>query len=240
MLLDFLMLIKIICMSEKTNFYVFERKEIFLITILVILVAITSFLFGLKIGSNYSFEDSGYNGQDRGAISSQAPKVDLTSTLEENVEAVTEIAEKKTIKREDINKKIEESLKEKMLDEFSDADKKLNAQPVVAKEVTETVVKDEAPVVKKEETVALKADSFSGKHTINVGSFPALTEAKDFAEGFKVLGFNPIVTERQVPGKGNMFRVSIGVFDSLAKAKEFVIKNKSVFAERDFFFYEFD
>jgi len=62
-------------MNEKSNFYVFERKEIFLVILFVILVSITSFLFGLKMGSGYSFEKTGHNESDLEMISTPARRL---------------------------------------------------------------------------------------------------------------------------------------------------------------------
>jgi cell division protein FtsN len=239
-------------MNEKTNFYVFEKKEILLITVLVLLVAITSFLFGLKIGSHYSFDSSGLGEGERQAITTEAQKVDLTSTEEEKVADILEkqqTQEQTADGKNDINEKIQESLKQKMLEEFSNENKKFNddeasTAPAPAPSVAakpEPIVEAPAATPVVEEAPAVPAsDDFSGKYTIQLASYQSLAEAKDFAEGFKVLGFNPIINEAELPGKGNWFRVSLGVFDNISQAKDFVMKNKSVFAERDYVFIQFD
>jgi cell division septation protein DedD len=239
-------------MNEKSNFYVFERKEIFLVILFVILIAITSFLFGLKIGSGYSFQNTGNTSSDLQQITTETKKVDFISTEEEKVQKL--VKKEEATKREDINEKIEKSLKQKMIDEFSQENKKF-AKPAVdmnAMEKMNKPMEEKQPMAKPQEEAKVeepaaqapqveeKEDSFSGKYTIQLSSFQSLAEAKEFAEGFKVLGYNPIINEKNIPGRGNWFRVSIGVFNSLAETKNYILKNKSLFAERDYVLTKFD
>lgn len=233
-------------MNDKSNFYVFEKKEVFLVILFVILVSITSFLFGLKMGSGYSFEQAGNTSSDLEKISTENAKVDFSSTEEERVNEFIK-TNNQDVKKEDINKKVEESLKQKMIEEFNNENtKKFN--PETTKVAPE---KKEIPIVEPTESLVSvdnsdsvveekEADNFSGKFTIQLGSYQTIKEATEFAEGFKVLGYNPIINESTVAGRGNWFRVSIGVFDNLNDAKSYLLKNKSLFANREYFFFQFD
>lgn len=237
-------------MNEKSNFYVFERKEIFLVILFVILISITSFLFGLKMGSGYSFDKAGNTNSELEAISTAAPAVEFTSTEEEKVDKLISETKPTDSEGSDINKKVEDSLKQKLVEEFSNENNKKYAPvnpPTTAPAVD--VMKDDNEVMdvqKKENESSSKAapseskDSLVGKYTIQLGSSQSLKEATDFAEGFKVLGYTPIVNEVQIPGRGNWFRVSIGIFDSLNDAKSYLIKNKSLFSDRDYVLVQFD
>lgn len=239
-------------MSEKSNFYVFERKEIFLVILFVILVSVTSFLFGLKMGSSYSFDKGGNSSSELEAISTETSKVDFASTEEESVDKM--MGESQTnqapVKNEDINKRVEESLKQKLVDEFSTENNKKfqGTQTETANTVNSTDTQgQEASVVEStaasEEVVqdtAPKKDNLSGKYTIQLGSYQTLKEATDFAEGFKVLGYTPIVNEVQISGRGNWFRVSLGIFGNLNDAKNYLVKNKTLFTDRDYVIIQFD
>lgn len=235
-------------MNEKSNFYVFERKEIILVILFVIVTAITSFIFGLNIGANHAYEKAGHTGNDLKQITTETPKVDFTSTQEEKVE---EIVKKEETKKVDINKEIQDSLKQKMIEEFSKENKKfVNAAPVQKNEMAEAPKVEAAPEQKivepdqvMEEAPSAQEqsdDNFSGKYTIQLSSFQSLAEAKQFAEGFKVLGYNPIINEKNIPGRGNWFRVSLGVFNSLSETKDYILKHKSLFAERDYVLTKFE
>ncbi len=70
-------------MDEKTKLYVFAKKEVALIFVFMILIAITSFVFGVKIGKTYSYQVSGLSPEDK-------QKVDLLSEKEEEVNKILE------------------------------------------------------------------------------------------------------------------------------------------------------
>lgn len=237
-------------MNDKSNFYVFEKKEILLVVIFVILVAVTSFFFGLKIGSNYAFEKSGLDQEAEKVLDSpltQKEKIELTSPEEEKVQELVQEQRTKDVSKEDLNKRIEESLKEKMVKEFSSENKEFNDLAADTPPVQEQVEERQAePVVQAQtETTQIQetssgTDEYTGKYTIVVGSFESIDDAKEFAEGFRVLGFSPIINEKDIPGKGNRFRVSLGAFERIIEAKQYVKKNRSLFAGRDYFFTKFD
>lgn len=240
-------------MNDKSNFYVFEKKEIVLVVFFVILVAITSFIFGLKIGSNYGFEKAGNSEAEEKAIVapvSKQDRIDLTSPEEEKVKELVESqkSEANKVSKEELNKKIEESLKQKMVNEFTNENKEFNdissdrpqieeSQREVVEEKSEKVA-ESVPVV--QEAIGDKTDEYTGKYTIVVGSFESIDDSKEFAEGFRVLGFSPIINEKDIPGKGNRFRVSLGSFERIIEAKQYVKKNRSLFAGRDYFITKFE
>ena len=242
-------------MNDKSNFYVFEKKEVLLVILFVILVSVTSFLFGLKIGSSYSFESSGNSMSEQELLSNEgSSKVEFVSKEEEMVNDLVNESEKRDEKN--VNKEIQESLKNKIMNEFSDQNKKFLDQETAKEEMVQNVVK-ETPESKQIDNASVqdsmqakqdemlretnqKSDNFTGKYTIQLGSYRTVSEAKEFAEGFKVLGYSPVINEVEISGRGNWFRVSLGVFENLAMAKEYILQNKSLFAERDYVFIQFD
>lgn len=234
-------------MDENTKLYVFSKREVALIFLFMFLIAITSFVFGVKIGKSYSFEQAGFTPADRA-------KVDLLSGQEEKVNEVVE--ERQEIQDEkanllDLNKKLEERIKE----ETSGEGKRFENEPVndasfqeageavegedsgnqMVEPVPGTVV--EQPGTSRPKTAK---DQYSGKYTIQLGSHRSLEEAKAFAEGFKVRGYNPIINEAELPNRGIWYRVSLGVFDTVSAAKEFVKKEQSLFQGQEYIFYRFD
>ena len=70
-------------MSDKSNLYIFDRKEVFLIFIFMVLIGITSFILGVKVGKQYSYERSGFIPADR-------ERVKLASEQEEVINKVKE------------------------------------------------------------------------------------------------------------------------------------------------------
>ncbi len=228
-------------MDENTKLYVFSKKEVALIFLFLFLIALTSFAFGVKIGKDYSCEMAGITPQDKA-------RVELLSGQEEKVnEVVEEIenkeAEPKEEELQNLNQKLEEHIKAETSGEGKRFEKKPEAEAApevdsgnqMVEPAPGTVV--EEPQTKKPTTLK---DQYSGKYTINLGSYRSLEEAEAFAEGFKVRGYNPIINEAELPNRGIWYRVSLGVFDTISDAKDFVKKEQSLFQGQEYIFYRFD
>ena len=234
-------------MDENTKLYVFSKREVALIFLFMFLIALTSFVFGVKVGKSYSFDQSGLSPVDR-------QKVDLLSGQEELVNEVVE--ESKTQEAQtpadpelrDLNKKLEEHIKEETDGEGKRYDlQKLEEEKREAKKAVEMEGQNQMvePVPGTEvpsETGATSSlkDQFSGKYTIQLGSHRSLEEAEAFAEGFKVRGYNPIINEVELPSRGIWYRVSLGVFETITEAKDYVKKERSLFQGQDYVFVRFD
>jgi hypothetical protein len=61
-----------------------------------------------------------------------------------------------------------------------------------------------------------------------------MEEAEDFAEGFKARGYDPIINQIDIKGKGTWFRVSLGAFATQEEAKTYITKEKSLFLGQDY------
>lgn len=83
-------------------------------------------------------------------------------------------------------------------------------------------------------------DQYKGKFTIQLGSHQSLREAEEFAEGFKVRGYKPIIHEVELPNRGTWFRVSLGAFDTSSQAKDYVQREYSLFQGQDYVIIRFD
>jgi septal ring-binding cell division protein DamX len=233
-------------MDENTKLYVFSKREVALIFLFMFLIALTSFVFGVKIGKNYSYEQSGLTPVERS-------QVELLSGQEEKVnEVVKEVEEsggKDKVIIEDLNKKLEEHIKTetdgegKRFDkseidavkpsmESSDTSSKAKVQPAEVDEMAEAT-----PNINLDQPAP---DQYTGKYTINLGAYQSMEEAQGFAEGFKVRGYNPIINEVELPNKGIWYRVSLGIFENITEAKEYVKKEYSLFQGQDHFFARFD
>ncbi|PIK16684.1 SPOR domain-containing protein [Halobacteriovorax sp. JY17] len=215
-------------MEDKTKLYVFAKKEVFLIFVFMILISITSFLLGVKIGVNNSFEKSGYSQDDM-------RKVEILSPAEEKVEELEKSAhtsDEETYKA--LKEKTDMALEKKVDEEFSTGSK-TQSQPAATVEEARS-----SDLPQLEVNSAPVKDKLSGKHTIQVGSFPSISEAELFAKGFKARGYTTIINEKDLEHKGTWFRVSIGVFDNISAAKDYVIEHKSLFSSSEYRFVQFD
>lgn len=215
-------------MEDKSKLYVFDKKEIFLIFIFMVFIAITFFALGVRIGKNYSYEQAGYTASDK-------EKIDFLSNQEEEVKKVVEEQEKVGVATD---KKLLDTTYEKLKQEFNQLDEKKSVKD------DETVdgksIHDEKEEILESAGSPVTQDKFAGKYSIQLSSHRQLKEAENFADGFKVRGYNPIISEAQIKGRGTWYRVSIGVFDTVSDAKNYILAEKALFQGQDYSFLKFD
>ncbi len=228
-------------MDEKTKLYVFAKKEVALIFIFMILIASTAFVFGFKLGKGYSFTDQGFTPVDR-------QNVDILSKEEENVQKITEENKdsSKEVSQEDFQKRLEERINQELNEEAKPV-KDQPEQPVEpsqpqskAKPVEKPIEPAISDVADSQAAPQKSNDNYSGKYTIQLGSHRSLKEAEEFAAGFKYRGYVPIINEVDIPSRGVWYRVSLGVFDTIAQAKEFISKENSLFQGQDYVLVRFE
>jgi len=210
-------------MDTKTKLYVFAKKEVALIFIFMILIAITSFVLGVRIGKNYSLELSGVTAADQKKV------VELLSNKEEDLQEIKKNAEAHTVE----SSEIEHKLQEKISTEFG-AKNEENHSVNMSTEVKHEVGKEAGKETGKEAGKEAAKDNLSGKLTIQLGSHRTLKEAEDFAEGFKARGYDPIINQIDIKGKGTWYRVSLGAFSSNEEAKSYIAREKSLFLGQDY------
>lgn len=194
-------------MEENNKVVIFEKKELVLISLLILVLIVTSFTIGVKMGKRISLDASGVTAEDK-------KTVELKSAVEEDAEK-TLSAESQLTDEEKLKKLMDESKTQltEELEKFSSDEKK-------------TAVTTEAPN-------STPANPMAGKYTIQLGSYNTVEEAKQFAEGFTVRGYNPIINEVKIEGKGIWYRVSLGVFDTVEAAKKYIRDEKSLFSGQD-------
>jgi cell division protein FtsN len=209
-------------MDSKTKLYVFAKKEVALIFIFMILIAITSFVLGVKIGKNYSLEMAGITHDDQKKV------VELLSKDEEELEALKKNSESHVVESGDI----EHKLQEKISEEFGTGAKNEHG---VGETTAGHGTAPNMSTEKNDGTAGLsKADGLSGKFTIQLGSHRTLKEAEEFAEGFKARGYDPIINQIEIKGKGTWYRVSLGAFHDMEEAKIYIGKEKTLFIGQDY------
>ncbi len=195
-------------MEENNKVIVFEKKEIILVLIFMLILIVTSFTLGIRLGKKLSFKEAGISDKDLATV-------ELKSTTEEDVDQ-TMVADSKMSDEEKLNKLMDES-KNRLSDElekFSSEEKPAQGGPIASV--------PEAPV-----------STMAGKFTIQLGSYNTVEEAKQFAEGFTVRGYSPIINEVKIDGKGNWYRVSLGLFKSVDEAKIYIKQEQSLFSGQD-------
>jgi len=201
-------------MEDNAKVFVFEKKEIFLIFVFVVIMSVTCFTLGVNLGKKLALDKSGVTVEDM-------KTVEMKSSQEEDVEATMDAPQ---LSDEEKLQKLMDDSKEKLnteLQQFSTQDPSAAPSEAVA------------PAVQPKSEVSV-ANAQTGKYTIQLGSYATMDEAKQFAEGFTVRGYNPILNEVIIPEKGTWYRVSLGLFGSVAEAKEYVKKEATLFQGQDY------
>lgn len=193
----------------------------------MILIAVTSFVLGVKIGKNYSMEMAGITKEDQKKV------VELLSTKEESLEAIKANPEVSNVE----STEIENKLQEKISEEFGKGTSESHGSPNMSVKDPHSAppVPEKAEVMtSKEHVKEASKDELSGKFTIQLGSHRTLKEAESFAEAFRARGYNPIINQIEIKGKGTWYRVSLEAFDSQEDARAYVTKEKSLFTGQDY------
>lgn len=231
-------------MDDKTKVYVFAKKEVFTIFLIMVVASFASFLLGVKIGGEFAMRDAGITSKMQQAMK-ERPEMDFKSTEEESVDNIveTQTEQPKNKKpddayRDEIQKKIEEEFKMEN-DKFNESSSKKTMPETtsVAARPQEVIA---ASTPSMPETEKVKKNEWTGKHTIQLRAYKSKDDAEEFAKTVTVRGYDPIIYETEVDSKGKWFRVSVGVFDSVSEAKDFVLKNQSFFTGSDYFFAKFE
>lgn len=198
-------------MEENNKVIVFEKKEIVLVLIFMVVLIISSFTLGIRLGKKLSLAEDGIKESD-------VKSLELKSNIEEDADA----ASASTATDEELRSKLMDQSKTSLtenLDEFKGEDKQIPAT------TNQSVNPLEATTTSSDEVSSTAA----GKVTIQLGSYNTMDEAKQFAEGFTVRGYSPIINEVEIQGKGNWYRVSLGIFNSVEEAKTYIRTEQSLF-----------
>jgi len=197
-------------MEEDQKPFIFEKREVALIFISMILMAFLSFTLGVKVGKSYTFKKEGFTKEDEKVLK-------LKSNLEEEIEAKVNIESSKDLEE---TKDAAINLR-KLEEEFE----KVEAEDVALKEA----------VIKKTgvEVEVRPRKEFKNKWTILLGTYRARDEAEKFADGFRIRGYEPVVwrfiQEVENEARGTIFRVSLGSWDKRVEAQEYILEQGSLF-----------
>ncbi len=224
-------------MEDNNKLFVFEKKEILLIFLFVILIAIISFTLGVRTGKSLSLKSDQFS-------SSDINQIDLKSVDEEYVDTVVP-STGKTILNESAAKVDDQGAMESRLKEEME---KLATQDIDLEELVQDQSGVDVKIEKKEidkstelpdSRSVSEGRDFSGKYTIQLFAHQSQEVSQDFADGFLVKGYDVIINEASIPGKGKWYRVSIGVFSSQNEAKDYLDKEKNLFQSQDYVIKQF-
>jgi DedD protein len=225
-------------MEHKQRLFIYDRREVFILFVLGLMVAAFAFTLGVHLGKRVTTQ----------AQSPVMGEVSKTATLQDtlpNRQELTEQGQNAQAAADDemsqtLHQEVEKSgiqLKSARQVDLPGQTKSAaggattmttkTSEASTAPGTTKSIEADQAEVVSKpaaadlspkdaaieEEAVALK-----GKFTLQVGSFPSAEEAKSKMDELRVQGAHPFVRSAQVKGIGKRFRLFLGDFSSREEA----------------------
>ena len=110
----------------------------------------------------------------------------------------------------------------------------VKVQKPQVKEESYSAPQEKKPEAKAAMVAPAQKNEFTGKYTIQLFSHQSQEAAQDFADGFIVKGYDVIINEVIIPGKGKWYRVGVGVFENVNVAKDYLEKEKSLFQNQKY------
>ncbi len=223
-------------MEDNSKLFVFEKKEVVLIFVFIVVISVTAFTVGVRVGKQLSLTHDGYTKGD-------VQNIDLKSVEEEyvdnvvNDESPTPSKIEKAMNGEKNVDEIEQRLREEMEKLAQEKNTNTSASNNSEEDATDPALKE--PVGDSVINSAPGESAVSGKYTIQLYSNQSKSAAEDFADPFIVKGYNVIINEATIPGKGTWYRVSIGVFSTIEEAKSYLDAEKKLFQKEDYIIQQF-
>lgn len=237
-------------MEEKngSKLFVFDKIEVILIFVFIIIIASTSFILGVRVGKELSLKSDQYTEMDKKTI-------DLKSVDEEYVDTIIKdkkaddspsefedsIDSSKPDKKMKDDLSMEQRLKEEMeklaTDNIDVKKPVVNEKPSIDDQVSET--NSEAKTISTTDDLYAPKREYKGKYTIQLYANQSKSSAQDFADGFILKGYDVIINEVDIAGKGIFYRVSIGIFNTFNGAKDYLEKESKLFQGKEYLIKQF-
>lgn len=237
----------------KQRVFVFDKAELFFLFLFFIVMAITAFVLGMRLGKKQAelflhpeaqkattaLELKSDHEEKVDQLDAHTtPSTEATAVAADEHGAFVDKSKEATTTGTDID---EETFK-KLQTEYQ----KINTQdmgkvsedtpavpeatPFQEQPSANIELPKEASSVVEDKSFLTPDPSFIGKYTIQLGSYRTLDEAKNFAQGFLERGYKPLVREVEVRSQGTWYRVSLGVFESINAASQYIQKEKGLFS----------
>lgn len=196
-------------MTKKTGLFIFEKREVWVLFLLAITVAVFAFILGVHLGKKVG------DSQNVAELKDATPAHTADDMVPDRVQ-LTEQAQ-------GVDQAVTESLNQALHEEVQNAGIKLNVkrqvqlpEKTVSKNAGATTLESDE---KKEVIPALVRQSPEGKYTIQVGSFPSLSEASEELSALENKGVEPFMRHTLIRGKGEWYRIYLGGYDSKKQAE---------------------
>ena len=211
-------------MDQKRRLFIYDRKEVGVLILLGVGVALFAFTLGVHLGKQVVPKASEAVGEVKAndpllPAETQAPsRVEISGEVKHIPAAVDETLDQSL--RDEIAKTGMKVDKARQLELPSEVHKEVTA-PEVGHDTKTAETPTEPKVEKKSPPRAESAtNSGASRFTLQVGSFPSLREAEPELLKLNENGLRAEVREVELAGKGKWFRLFVGQFDSAKDAEK--------------------
>lgn len=194
--------------DKKHHVFLYDRKEIYVLVLLGIMIAVFAFTLGVHLGKKVGGKEGAAHLQDHAAI----------ETSQDELPNRVEIAEQSR----GVNEATDQALNRALHDEVAKTGIKLE-------EYRQTELPDQSktPVAgattlesaQKKSNTTLKQEAPVGQYTLQIGSYPTLEEAAKVASSLEALGIKTFFRNVEIPSKGKWFRIYSGGFKTQNEAE---------------------
>lgn len=207
-------------MGTRKKILIFDKVEIFLLLLFIIVLTTVSFTLGLRVGKKITYQKDGFMEEDR-------EKVVLKSVEEESVEKM--VNERTISKEKSEDQFYYHELKRELdkLDKKESERKKADRMPqsLNMKMGTHGVAKS-ALTRESSKKIKIKKET---KYTVQLGVFSNREDAQKFSNGFSVRGHDPII--KVLNSRNRMtYRVSLGEFTTDDQALRYTQEEQALFS----------
>lgn len=197
-------------MEPKHRFFIYDRKEMIVLSLLGVFVALFAFTLGIHLGKRLIPAHSGSGS----AVEAVSGAPDAIPGRQELVDA-----------SKDLQEQVDDSLSRSLHEEVVKTGIKLD-QPRAVK------LPENAKTTEAGATQAVgDAVSMTGAYALQIGSFPSLDEARDRIRALEQKGLKPSLKIADLEGKGVWYRVVLSGFaskDAAEKAGQMHRNNKTI------------
>jgi cell division protein FtsN len=202
-------------MQQKQRVFIYDRKEMGVLTLLGVMVAVFAFTLGVHLGKKVAAQPKG-----TGVVGEAAP----VATLNDQVPEPREIHENAKGVEQTADETLSQSLKEEVgqvgvkTEKTMQVDlpKQPKTQNAGATTLQESADDQETPP--QAQAPATEQPKMAGRYSLQIGSYPVLADAKARIEEIAKSGLKPYLKEAEIQGRGRWYRVFVGEYQTVAEA----------------------
>jgi cell division protein FtsN len=219
-------------MEPKQRLFIYDRKEMGVLILLGVMVALFAFTLGVHLGKRVGPKVAGNGLVDTPPVETIPDSIpnrqDLTEqgknvpqAVEEGLDDALHQEVERTGIRLDAPKQLElpkDAPADKVAKSAAPQEKRDDKREEKREEKRETARRE--PRLTKQGMSAALRPAPAGRYTLQVGSHQTLEEARDQVDALDALGLKPYLREVNLKKKGTWFRVFLGGYPSKEEASE--------------------